>query len=830
MMPGGRAEGPSLVDEIHQQRVRAVVERKRDRRRRVVANVFFGIVLFIGLVAAGVVVKILVDRHRLDGGLATARTHLATSTPIDLEKAVIQLEHNLRVDPAHPPTLGMLALVRVHQAADALIDPEVAREAIDAAAAAGRDEAPLASGILAAIEGDFDEARRAHEAVDADARIDLASPAAWLEGVVALGRPYEKQLGDAALARIDAALERDPEWVPNLRMAAALRARIGDLEDARARIEAARELAPAHVGLSVDEALYHALTHEHRAGVLEVTEVVLLTPGTPPRDAGYARLARGLALVDAGEDVEGVAQLEACWASLPKWDNHGRDLVLDALLSAGEVDKSKKLLAELNLGSQADAVFAAWQQLLDGDAKAALERLANLPQDLPRVAHLQALALVEQRRYEEAQQWVKFAGDALPHRPDLAVAAARLDVQRSDASALEKLQSLAEAHPQAYRVWTGLAEAHASVAEPSKSATKDKLEAIERATKDEPQPAAAWFLLGEHHRAAASKSPKAAPEAVQAYRKAADIAPEDAKYASVLGVYLAELGQWGEAETVLRRAIELEHVGHEPFMVLARTVIDRAEFRRAPIPAEVESWLAQAANLGGDPWALELEWARLQLARGTPESLPQAQLRAQRLLDAHPNHVQGRVIHGLALLQQGNLEGARKSLQAGIARAKNDDGGALLLAMARVELADGNERAAARVAHRGWLELLREPAAASELLQTAPFIARLWLRVDEPKMALQVVKGLTTAVPFSADAWVLQSNVQRDAELTPAACASAIEAAELDEKHAAAHALLGDCYASKGEIGKAKKAFLTAADLAKGTVDEREYRRRAQRL
>ena len=829
MAAGGRADGPSLVDEIYRNRTRAVVEHKRSRRRRAAANVFFGIVLFIGLVAAGVVVKILVDRHRLDGGISTARTHLAASTPIDLEKAVIQLEHNLAIDPTHAPTLGLLALVRVHQAAEGLVELEVAQAAVDEAASADRDEAPLATGILAAIAGDFDEARRAYEAVEPDARIDLASPAAWLEGIVALGRPYEKELGDTALARVDAALERDPEWVPNLRMSVALRARTGRLEEARTSIEAARELAPSHVGLSVDEALYHALTHEHRSGVLEVTELVLLTPGTPPRDAGYARLARGLALVDEGEDVEGVEQLEACWDTLPAWDNHGRDLVLDALLSAGEVRKTKKLLEELNLGSQADAVFAAWQQLLDGDVKGALERLADLPQDLPRVAHLQALALVEQRRWDEAKRWVEFAIEALPHRPDLAVAAARLDAHGGDTGAIEKLEKLAKAHPHAYRVWTGLAEAHAVAEEPSKDAIEDKLEAIERATKDEPQPSSAWFLLGEHHRALAKKSPKAAPDALDAYRKAVEVAPEDAKYASVLGIYLAELGQWGDAERVLRGAIELEHVGHEPFVVLAQTVIDRAEFRRAPVPADVEAWLAEAGKLGADPWVLELEWARLQLARGTPESLPQALARAQRLLDAQPAHVQGRAIHGLALLQQGNIEGARKSLQAGIARAKND-GGALMVAMARVELADDNERAAARWAQRGWVKLLREPAAAEELLQTAPFVARLWLRVDEPNMALQVVKGLTTAVPFSADAWVVQSNVQRDAELVPAACASAIEASKLDEKLATAQALLGDCYASSGEIGKAKKAFLKAADLSKGTVDEQDYRRRAQRL
>jgi tetratricopeptide (TPR) repeat protein len=823
--PGGRADGPSLVDEIHQQRVRAVVERKRQGRRRVGANIFFGIMLFIGLVAAGVVVKILVDRHRLDSGLSTARSHLATSTPLDFDKAVAQLENNLRIEPAHPPTLGMLALVRVHQVADGLIESDVADEAVQAASDAGRDEAPLAAGILAGIAGDLDEARRAYEAVDADAQPELASPAAWLEGIGALARPYEKELTDAALARVEAALERDPEWVPNLRMAAALLARTGRFDDAVQRIEAARELAPSHVGLSVDEAVYHALTHQHRSGVLEVTEVVLLSAGTPPRDAGYARLARGIALIDEGEDVEGIEQLEACWATLPKWDNHGRDLVLDALLSAGEVKKSKALLEELQLGSQADAVFAAWQQLLDGDVKRALENLAELPQDLPRVAHLQALALVEQKRWDEAQRWVEFASEALPHRPDLAVASARLLAQRKDASAIEKLEELAKEHPHAYRVWTGLAEAHATVEEPSKSAIKAKLEAIERATKDEPQPSIAWHLLALHHRQRAEKTPKAALEAIEAYRKATEIAPEDASYSAELGLYLAGLGQWAPAEAELRRTIELEPVGHEPFLTLARTVIDRAQFRRGQVPAEVETWLAEAGKRGGDPWALELEWARLQLVRGTPESLAQAQLRAQRLMDHDADHPQARAIFVVSLVQQGQLDVARKVVQRNLAKF-----GELMLAMGRIELADGNERAGARWANRGWERLVKAKVPVSDLLLAAPFVTQTWLREDEPRLALQVVKELTVAAPMSGDAWVLQGETQKRTELEAAACASASKAVEVDEKLPTAHALLGDCFVWKGEMGKAKAAYASAADHAKGTVDESAYRRRAQRL
>ena len=54
----------------------------------------------------------------------------------------------------------------------------------------------------------------------------------------------------------------------------------------------------------------------------------------------------------------------------------------------------------------AAAIYRAWALLVDGDAMGALALLAELPQEHPRVAYLQGLALVEQRRFEEAEPWL----------------------------------------------------------------------------------------------------------------------------------------------------------------------------------------------------------------------------------------------------------------------------------------------------------------------------------------------------------------------------------------------------------------------------------------
>ena len=675
----------------------------KQRKRRVRFNIFFGIALFAALVVTGIVVKHFVDQHRINRGVKGARADIAASTPADLERAVERLEANLGIEPAHARTLGLLALARAYQAAMGLLPPDEARAAIDAAGSGG-EEAPLAAGILAALDGDFDEARRAYEAIDAGGETppELVSTAAWLQGLVALGRPYEEELTNAARGRIDAALESDPGWVPSRRVLAALLARQGRFDEALAAVEAAREHANDHIGLSVDEALYHALTYQHGDGVLEVTEIVLMSEGTPPREAAHARLARGVTLIHDGEVVEGVAALEACWATLPPWDNHGRDLVLQSLLTAGRVEKAEKLRADANLGSQADAIFAAWLALLGGDAATALGKLKELPQGLPRVAHLQALSLAEQRRWDEADRWVQFARTALPHRPDLAVAEARILTQRGDEGARATLEELSKAHPYTYRVWTGMAEALAVVEKPTDKQEKDLLKAIERAQKREPGPAEALYLLGRHHSKQARKDPEAATDALDGYRKATEAAAGNARYAAAYGELLADVGQWREAEDVLRKAIALEQAPPGPFVALSQMVIRQARFNRAPVPAEVETWLTEAANRGGDPWELELEWARLQLATRTTQSLAQSELRARRLLEKFPDHVEGRMIHALALKGQNRFDEARQSLAKGIRKTDKKVDGILYVTSARVDVADGKKRPAAKDAFRGW--------------------------------------------------------------------------------------------------------------------------------
>src|SRR5690606_8710407 len=117
------------------------------------------------------------------------------------------LASNLAVAPSHEDSLGLLAMVRVHQYAEGWIDREAAQEAIAEASDANSPEASLARGMMAGLSGDFDQARRSYEA-HADGRgshpVAVRNDTAWLRGIAALGRPFDHDLLVSALGAVQA--------------------------------------------------------------------------------------------------------------------------------------------------------------------------------------------------------------------------------------------------------------------------------------------------------------------------------------------------------------------------------------------------------------------------------------------------------------------------------------------------------------------------------------------------------------------------------------------------------------------------------------------------
>lgn len=832
-MPSTQAPNPtgSLVDEIYEKRQRAFAEVARIRRKRRRANLLFGVIVFAVLIVAGLTVKYFVEQHRLTLGVEQAPSRIAESTPRSLEAAISELEKNLAIEAGHGPTLSLLAAVRTHQVALGLVDVAEAEAAIEAAEGAGLSEASLYAGMLAALAGDFDRARRAHDAVDVDAvGIVLRNDAAWLEGLVAVGQPYDKAFGDEAQARLEAALETDPQWVPNRRLLGELLAREGKVDAALLLVNENREYAPDHLGLSVDEAVYHALKAEQLDGVTQLARQLIEREDTPPPDRARAGLALGITELHQGDYDDGVKTLTQAWESLPRWDNQSRMLIIEALLSAGRLDAARELREEQPLGSQADALFDAWTALMEGRGPQALEDLGALPQDLPRVAHLTALGLVEESRDDEAVRWVAYAQKTLPYRPDLDIAAARLKGRVGDGEGLARLEALSAAHPYAFRVWTGLGEALVAAPNPDDDRRKKTLKVLERAVERESAPAKASYLLAERRAELAAETPKIASDALEAYARATKLAPHSTLYKARYGAYLGELGRASQAKESLLDTMDDASLGPEPLIVLVRVVVVDAYRRQAPVPEIASAWLEEAAARGGDPWALELEWARFELARGTPKSLEQAVVRASRLLEHEPRNIDGRAILAEALAKQREFSAARETLRRGIARTLKRLDGPLYVAWAKVELADRNKRRAASLAYKGWRKMVREPRPAVELLATAPFVAGLWTDLGQPRAAGTVGRGLVARAPFSSEAWVLHGQVQLKDDAVGPGCEAADTALELDEDYAPGWALRADCLLKLRKRDDAKKSLKTAVQKAEGTPAAAVYKRRLKRL
>lgn len=830
----------SLVEEIHQQQQRDAAEashhalqlersvqakRRAKVRNRVLA--FVAVVLVLGAVALAV--KQLVERRRVETGLSSATEPLAASSVATLEVARTVLESNLEVAAAHPETLGRLALVLTHLHVRGTVSEEDARAAANAAKQAGRPEGPLCEGVLAALAGDFDQARRAYEAAQQSEDVLILADAAWLQAVVALGHPYDAAMEDAAVARLEASLEQRP-WAFNLRALATLVARRGDLERALALTQAARELAPEDTGLSIDEAFFKVLKAESVAGALELVDA--LDGAVRGPDAARLSIAKGLAELHEGEPGDGVEALSDAWKALSPADNDARLHVLEGLLGYGQLSRVRSLRRDVHLGSQADGVVDAWEALVEGRSKEALATLESMPQTLPRVGHLQALALLEQRRYAEAGQWVEFARTRLPDRPDLAVAAARIaTVTDGDRpSALAQLEALADDHPWTYRVWTGLAEARLAAlgAEAPEDAAREAAHAaLRRAIDRETAPAEAAYRLAQELSQRIFDEPEVAGDALAHYKLAAETAPKLGLHRAAYGAFLVQLARAREARAVLIPLTEDPALGAQPLLDVARTSSTDALLRGTPVDEGVRGWLTEAARRGADPNALELEWARYELARRNPQALEQARTRLAKLVDTLPRNVEVRALYGTSLLSLGELRLAKTSLAEGIRRTLRSLDGRLYVVLARIELAGKQKRRAASLAYKGWRKMVREPGLpVGALLDTAPFVAGLWTDLGQPKAAATIGRGLTLRAPVSPRAWVLRAGIELAGERPGAACTSADKAVELDDALPSGWEVRGDCLMALRAYDDAAESYDRGAQLAEGTVAERGLQRK----
>lgn len=819
--------GTDLVAELHHEHDASIRQQqalKRARRRR---KVIATITVLVLLVIAGVAAKLGFDAFRHSRALSAAREHLDAGTPGDLTMAASEVDKGLAIKPDDDEAKSILALVRAHEAVLSG-QTEALRTSLEGLDEADHDEARLAKSVAELLEGDIEAARASHEsATTLDGRATKRM-SAWVAGALALAHPYEDENVSAAIGQLESAIAHDP-WPPGHRWLAALLARAGRMDDALTTLAAAREAAPSDLGVSVDEALLHALVAQHDAGVLGVTERLRATKGLSPRARARVTLARAIVMKRRGED-EAAELREEAWETAPKWDVDTLDLVVTAAYIAAEEKEGAKRLDELDLDEPASAIYEAWGKLLAGEETAALTLCSKLPQSRPRVAYVQALALAEQHRWQEADPWIDRAKAGLGNLVELRVAKARANAHTGDAkAAIKELDELADEYPHASRVFTALGEAHLATWEdrekddPPAAAKKSLKKALDR----EPRPAEAAYLLGTLYEHEAQSKASRADKALDMYDKAVELRAKEPRYRIAYGEYLATHGSEDKAREVLRELVDVDPSVGSALVTLARLEVQAAsETGEAVKTKDINAWLAKAAQ--GGATADELTMARAEVALATTAGpIPAATMKElTALIGRDAKNIGARALHSRALIRAGELRRARASLEYGIKHSLKVLDGRLYLAQAEVEAADRGDKYAARLAYKGWEKVEAEPRPPNELLRYAQQTAAYWESIDNAKVPRSIAKGLTTRAPYRAAAWAFRAEKQARDGYGPEACASADKALELDEDLPAAHAAQAECHIAKFEYPKARAALDKAIEMTKNEDELRRFKRR----
>lgn len=819
---GGRGD---LIEDIH-----------RQHRRRVLKRAAQFVALAVALLLVGVGFKVFADRRARSETLDNARTHLMLGMVDELAIAVKILDLGLERSPRDSSLRSLRALTLGHAWLEFGGDESAAREALGDV---GLDDAAraVADAMLAFGDGELDAAADALSNMD-DVSAQSASlrrEALWMEGLVAVARqshrgadPEPASVGPLVVAR-----DRLASWVAEhdddialRRMLATLQLHAGEHDAALTTLAAVREDSTAHMGLAADDALYHAVVRDKLAGVASVADQLLESDsiGLSRTDRAHAVLARAVVHAHSGEQRQALARLDEAWEDLPSWNGLDRRLAIETALEAGDTTRVQTWAREAALPDSEIAIYLAWGVLLQGDVMGALAELAKLPQAHPRVAYLQALALVEQGRFSEAQPWLTRAESLLPGRIEIEVARARSELRLgTHATALSKLEALAEFEPYAPRAWTGLGEAH-WLAEPRD--LEQSKRALLRAVDREPRPAEALLLLGRIAMLGKGTTPGAQVEALRRFERAAETNASLPKYGEALALHLAELGLLGRAAESLQAQVGRPGVGYAVPLALIEVG------RRAPEPdlSALRRWLEQAQERKAPADAVTRAAARIALLSGDEPSVLEARSAIGALLAKKPADVATAALQVRLLLALKDKKAAETTLRRGLAAAAEDDRGRLFFEWARMESRTGKRRVAAPRSRRAWVELLGEDRSAWELIDAADLSVGLWLRGNKERIALAIATKLTERLDYHSEAWTIRARAELAYGDTKAARASADKAIGLDSDNPRAHEVQGHCLLRFGYRDQAKTAYERAVALVVGTPREKSFRANLKRL
>jgi tetratricopeptide (TPR) repeat protein len=812
------AGSSDLIEDIH-----------RQQRRRTFKRAAQFVALAVALLLVGLAVRIFTHRQDQARALETAGQQLEGGTATDLRSAIVVLEPVLERHPDHPGLAAMDALARAHLWAEFGVGEDEAN-----AAALALDEnnpaAPIVDAMLAFAAGDLEAA----DASIADVEPPADSPfmlneVAWLRAMLAATKAETDPEGlKTALSDLEATLEADPAAVSLRRVQAWLLLLSGDGEASLDALEKARDQSRSHLGLAADEALYNAHLHQELGGVASVADQLLEMQNETlsPRDRAHAQLARAVANVRNGEPKEGLERLEAAWGDLAPWNVMARRLALQTALEANNTALPRKWIEDSGLPDVERDIVEAWITLLEGDIMKCLDLLEKAPQAHPLVAYLQALALVEQRRFEEAKPWVERTDKLMPGRAEVEVASARIELRLGEKSvALRKLEALAEQEAYAPRAWTGLGEAHLLQEGDARDLKKAK-KALQKAVEIEPVPAEALLLLAGIAAEKKDGGTEGKLEALELFEKAASAGSTLPHYDEALAMYLADLGLDHRAIELLRKVTDTRGVTWP--VVMRRAEL---ELETGNLEADFDALFEQAKELGAPARAMDSLRARIALANGTKESVLEAQAAFRKLLEEQPADVHARVGYAMSYLKQFDRKEADMAVRRGLSVTPDGDVGLLWLARAEIASRTGKIKNAALYSLAAWNRILQEPTrTAAEILECGELTVRMWVRQKQDARALRIARELTDRVGYHTEAWTIRASAQLAAGEALDARVSADRAIELDPKNARAHEIRGHTLLRFGDKKNAKEAYEQAVEAAKGTAAERDYRANLKRL
>lgn len=806
---------------------------QRQNRRRILKRAAQITALGLALLLAGLGIKHLADQRDRNSVIERVEGQYVQGTVADLVGAVELAELGLERHPDHVPLRGARALMRAHLWAEFGAEEEAAATAVASlqpspAKTIGEGMLAFAAGDLNAAAGALDVALGESPSMFETLELD------WLRGMVAAARaesdPEGLQETTRALGERVAAGDAGTSL---RRVHAYLLLLSGQSQDALAMLAEAREQARSHYGLAADEALFNAHLHQELGGVASVAEQLLAMPpeALSPRDRAHAALSRAVAHVSEGEPEDALSQLDDAWPNLSPWNMLARRLAVQTSLDAGDTSRYEDWLDASAFTDDEKKIYGAWATLIGGDVMKALSQLEKAPQAHPWVALLQALALVEQGRWQEAKPWVDRAGKMLPGRHDLEVASARVDLRLGDkALALRRLEALAEQEAHAPRAFTGLGEAHLlQDGKPEDASKRDKKakRALEKAIDREPVPAEAQYLLsGIWHRRRMT-DPEAEQKSLELLRDAAKTNPSLPHYQVALASYLADLGYLREA---LERMEDLDGevgVGWPFTLRHVRLLIER---RGALDEKKIKALLDDAEEAGADPLALRKEKARLELRRGSKEQLATARSELEAIIAARPADTDAHVLLAMTLLKQFDRKGADAVARRAVATVPEGEVGLLRIARATISARVGRTVQAAPMARSAWGALLSsESTTTADLIDAAALTTRLWTRNKKDAVALRVARELTGRVGYHADAWIIRARTELAANEASDARSSAKKALELDPENPGAHEIHGHTLLRFGDKSGAKKAYNKAIELAEDS-EKASFRENLGRL